>query len=236
MLAVIVLFLIRLVFNADPFSDLLIKATSPMSNIFGKLYFNQSKAVPYSQEELARLQEASDESIKAENLTLRNQLHFTKSQQHEFLGADVFSKSVDTYRKTIWVNRGTEDGIKKDMPVISDGFLVGSTHQVYENSSSIILIGDPDFRATVIIEGSDVSGIVTSKSGGIVIDKVPVDDENLVQKRIVTSGVGELFPAGLVVGLVGSRVSDGNEVMHTYALRTPVKVEFLNSVIILKTQ
>ncbi|MCE7936899.1 rod shape-determining protein MreC [Candidatus Saccharibacteria bacterium CPR2] len=236
LLTVAILFVIRLIFVADPFSNLLVRATNPISNIFGKLYFNQEKAVPYSKDDLKKLKASDDESIKEENLSLKNQLNFVDSQQYQFVGADIVSKTVDTYRKTVWINRGSKDGIKGDMPVIAEGFLVGNTHQIYEDNSSVILIGDPDFRAAAVIEGADVSGIVSSKSGGIVIDKVPVIDDGLLQKRVVTSGLGELFPSGLVIGVVGSRISGDKEVMHTYALRTPIKVDFLNNVVVLKTK
>lgn len=172
--------------------------------------------------------------LEAENNRLRQELQFAKRGQYQTIGADVVNKSVQTYRSAIRVNRGSDDGVMSGQAVLAGGYLVGYVGQVDSKQASVILIGDPKFRATAIVESTKLDGIVLAKAGGVVIDELPSDNSKIVGKRVLTSGVGELFQPGLTLGVVGQQVSNSTGVFKTYILEYPLDIASLREVLILK--
>src|SRR5205807_2611889 len=124
--------------------------------------------------------------------------------------AVVVARDSSTWWRTITINRGKEDSIETDMSVVTDEGLVGKTTTVSANISVVLLISDENCKVACSVEGSREQGIV---SGERVTGSVtPMLDLNFLSKqanlpagaKVYTSGVGGVFPSGLLVGTVQS--------------------------------
>jgi len=212
--------LFRGVLQIDPFGSWIESLTQSSPKANSQYYLDESAII--------------SDDLKAENSRLRQELQFAKRGQYQTIGADVVNKSVQTYRSAIRVNRGSDDGVMSGQAVLAGGYLVGYVGQVDSKQSSVVLIGDPEFRATAIIGTTNLDGIVLAKAGGVVIDELQSGNSKITGKRVLTSGVGELFPPGLTLGVVGQQVSNNTGIFQTYILDYPLNIASLREVLILK--
>jgi rod shape-determining protein MreC len=124
--------------------------------------------------------------------------------------AEIVARDSSTWWRTVTINRGKADRIESDMPVVTDEGLVGKTTTVGDNISIVLLISDENCRVAASVEGTREQGIV---SGERVTGSVtPLLDLNFLSKqanlqpamKAYTSGVGGVFPSGLLIGTVQS--------------------------------
>lgn len=139
---------------------------------------------------------------------LRHALNYRERSVFKLVPAEVVTRDSSTWWRTVTINRGSQDGIESDMPVVTDEGLVGKTTTVSPNISVVLLVSDENCRVAVTVEGTREQGIVTGErvAAGI----TPLLDLNYLSKqanlqpgqKALTSGVGGVFPAGLPVGTV----------------------------------
>ena len=159
-------------------------------------------------------------SLKATNQALRDVEHevnrlrralaYRERSVFKLVPAEIVARDSSTWWRTVTINRGKDDGIESDMPVVTDEGLVGKTTTVGDNISIVLLLSDENCRVAATVEGTREQGIV---SGERVTGSVtPMLDLNFLSKqanlqpgqKIYTSGVGGVFPSGLLVGTVQS--------------------------------
>jgi rod shape-determining protein MreC len=141
---------------------------------------------------------------------LRHALNYRERSLFRLVPAEVVSRDSSTWWRTVTINRGEEDGLAPEMPVLTDEGLVGRTTTVSANISVVLLISDENCRVAASVEGTREQGIVTGErvAGGV----SPLLDLNFLSKqaalkagqKVYTSGVGGVFPSGLLVGIVRS--------------------------------
>ena len=157
-------------------------------------------------------------SLKATNQALRDVEHEVNRLRHalnyreravfKLVPAEVITRDSSTWWRTVTVNRGKQDGIDSDMPVVTDEGLVGKTTTVSANITIVLLVSDENCRVTANVEGTREQGIVTGEriTGGV----APLLNLNFLSKqanlqpgqKAYTSGVGGVFPPGLLIGMV----------------------------------
>lgn len=159
-------------------------------------------------------------SLKATNQALRDVEHevnrlrralgYRERSVFRLVPAEVLTRDASTWWRTVTINRGKADGIEPDQPVVTDEGLVGKTATVGDNVSIVLLISDENCKVACTVEGTREQGIV---SGERVTGSVsPMLDLNFLSKqanlqpgpKVYTSGVGGVFPSGLLVGVVQS--------------------------------
>lgn len=150
------------------------------------------------------LQQKSHYTLIDENKRLRDLLALKESKKDIVTIANVISKGSNKFLKTIWIDKGSNHGIKKGYPVVTPNGLVGKVISVNSNSSEIILVTDPNFSAAVRIDRNRVEGILTGKGNNCLLKYIPLEEEVLTGDRIITSGLDEVFPEGILVGAVKS--------------------------------
>ncbi|GFN33630.1 rod shape-determining protein MreC [Paenibacillus xylaniclasticus] len=148
---------------------------------------------------------------------LENKLKFTERQRslnnYEYLIAQVISVSPDPYNSTIKIDLGSENGIKENMAVVSDDGLVGIVTKVSAFSSNVEPITSLDEKSpnsksisvTVLGRENESFGIIGTfdhNKGRFVMNRIPENDPMIVGDTVITSGLGRVFPRGLVVGTV----------------------------------
>jgi rod shape-determining protein MreC len=119
--------------------------------------------------------------------------------------AEVVNKSITSRNNYITINRGSKEGIKKGMGVIGPSGVVGIVWNVSENFASIQSVLHEDTRITSSIEGTPYFGplIWEGKDPSIVtLTDIP-NQLNLKPKaKVITSGLGVIFPKGILIGTV----------------------------------
>jgi len=141
---------------------------------------------------------------------LRQALNYRERSLFRLVPAEIISRDSSTWWRTVTINRGEEDGIAPEMPVLTDEGLVGRTTTVSPNISVVLLISDENCRVAASVEGSREQGIVTGER--VAGSLSPMLDLNYLSKqaelkpgqKVYTSGVGGVFPSGLFVGTIRS--------------------------------
>ena len=144
------------------------------------------------------------DDLAQENARLRGLLETTQRLPYSMLVAELMAVDMDPFAHRILVKRGSRDGIEIGMPVIDALGVVGQVEQVYRYSARVILLSDPDHALPVQVLPS---GERTIAYGSGALDRLrltdlPMNTELETGQRVVTSGLGGQFPAGLSVGRV----------------------------------
>lgn len=156
-----------------------------------------------NQELRARLAEL--EEARQENERLRALVDFAEERKFAKLGAEVIRRPVSIWEGVIVIDRGSSDGIESGMPVIAAQGLVGQVADVSAHSSSVRLVTDQMSGVAAIVQSSRTPGVVRgSVDGSLSLDFVdramlPVEGD-----VVITSGIGGVYPSGIVVGDVVS--------------------------------
>ena len=123
--------------------------------------------------------------------------------------ADVVARDGLPWYRTILINKGSEDGLALEDPVISPTGVVGRIIAIGPHAAKVQLLQDRDSGAGVLIERSRVTGVVSGQVGfsdtgssDLVMKYVPEMADVVVGDVVVTSGQDRVYPKGLVVGRV----------------------------------
>jgi rod shape-determining protein MreC len=155
-------------------------------------------------------------SLKAENNRLQEELNFTDRQKqldnYRYLIAQVVGSTSNPYEKTIKINLGSRDGIKVQMAVRTVDGLVGLVSHVSTFTSTVTLITELDassskgtpVSATVLGKESESFGIIEydEVTGTLQMTKIDEADPLAKDDKVITSGMGSVFPKGIVIGTV----------------------------------
>src|SRR6202165_3961544 len=141
---------------------------------------------------------------------LRHALNYRERSIFKLVPAEIVTRDSSTWWRTVTINRGKEDGVESDMPVVTDEGLVGKTTTVSNNISIVLLLSDENCRVAATVEGTKEQGIVSGER--VSASVTPLLDLNFLTKqanlqpgmRVYTSGVGGVFPSGLLIGTVQS--------------------------------
>src|SRR4029077_14570224 len=85
---------------------------------------------------------------------LRHALNYRERSVFKLVPAEVIARDSSTWWRTITINRGKEDGLDVDMPVVTDEGLVGKTTTISNNISVVLLVTDENCKVASSIEGS----------------------------------------------------------------------------------
>jgi rod shape-determining protein MreC len=120
------------------------------------------------------------------------------------VSADVIGNSASTWFRSLTIDKGDKDGIRKGMAVISSMGIVGQIVTVASRSAKVLLITDHSSGVDVISQRSRARGIVSgSLDNGTVMQYVRRGEDIAEGDRLITSGLDGIFPKGLLVGTVG---------------------------------
>jgi rod shape-determining protein MreC len=157
----------------------------------------------YEEYRALQIDETTITLLKEENELLRSQLSFLSSQEYQHLGASVIAKNTDPVGNTIVLNVGSEDAVKVGDPVIIDeGYLVGKVLTVSEDTCVVRLMSDGESKIAATILGVDRTiGIVEGGYGiSVRMNSIPQNEQIRIGDQVVTSGLEERVPRGLIIG------------------------------------
>ena len=150
------------------------------------------------QMEQVRLKQDADQARRLQVLLDFKQQFITKT-----VAAQVIATSGTEQSRLITIDKGSRDGIKADMAVITPDGIVGKVKDVFRLSSQVLLINDHDSGAGVILEHSRLQGIVKGTPlGELQINDIMADEKVESGEHVITSGGDRIYPKGYSVGFV----------------------------------
>jgi rod shape-determining protein MreC len=143
------------------------------------------------------------EEAGRENIRLRSILGFEPPSGYTLLPAKVMAVTGNRLPVAAIVNRGEMDGVRMNEPIINEEGLLGRVSSLTETHCTIQLLTDPTNRVAVRVAESREMGIAKFvPSQGMIVDNIPSQGDVKQGDLILSSGLGGVYPPGLVVGTV----------------------------------
>jgi rod shape-determining protein MreC len=134
---------------------------------------------------------------------LRKLLDLKDDYNYLFVSARVFCKEQAALSKTILINKGTVHGLKTGMPVIAPPGLIGRLVDVSWHVSKVLLFIDENSNVGAIVQRTRTQGIVSGAGPcGLILKYISKTQDVKEGDVIVSSGIGGVFPKGLLIGQV----------------------------------
>ena len=193
-----------------PFQNFFNSIYRPVSTFTGDVFSigrTRSKISNLQKENAALKEELSrTNAIKNEVKELKSVLDLAGAGRYKIVPARIIAVgSAGSFSRTIQLDVGSADGIKKDMSIIAGGGLVARILSVSKSSSIALLMDDETFKVGVRLESSGTSGVV-SGTGGSVLELILLDSTSdlRVGQRVVSRGSSNSQPflPGVPVGVI----------------------------------
>ena len=198
-------------------------------------------------------------TLREENITLRNEVAQLQSEiislqenlaqadilytlldfarnnpDHEYEAATVIGREISPYLQYIIIDKGSNDGIRYGMPVVTQQGLVGRIDAVISDAARVQLITDAGSAVNIRLKTANVEGQVNgSITGEISLDMVPIDAKVDIGEVILTSGLGGTYPPNIFVGQVVSMQSRQNALFQTGSVQPIVDFSTLGAVLVI---
>ncbi len=173
-----------------------------------------------------------------ENKRLRSLLKMKNLIDYNFIVSEVIGYDITPWISRVSINVGTEDGVFPDAIVLAGGGLVGRVLTSSLHYSRVMLITDRNSRVPVIIQRSRARGILEG-SGDSECQLLYVEKgaDVSIGDTVITSGLGDYFPKGILIGKVikVDKLGDGTDLFQNIAVRPFVDLYHLEELLILKS-
>jgi len=178
---------------------------------------------------LDHLEEQALETQRLERL-----LGMRQASQAEFLTARVVGKDATNWFKTILLDRGSLEGVRRNQPALAPDGLVGRVVEVTPTSARVQLLTDPVSAVGGLIQRTRVTGIVSGNLGaGTRVRYLPLMANVVVGDEVVTSGMGGVFPKGIPIGRITAVERRSGALFQEATLQPAVDMSRLEEVLIL---
>ena len=154
--------------------------------------------------------------------------------ENQYLAASVIGRDPSPFLHYIIINRGSNDQIRRGMPVVTQQGLVGRISAVTAGAARVRLITDPAISINVHLQPSKTEAtLIGSITGEIQLERIPLDAPIQNGDLILTSGLGANYPANLFIGQVTSVRRREYDLFQTASLQPAVDFKNLNIVMII---
>ncbi len=156
------------------------------------------------------------------------------------IGANVISKDAGNFFNIFTINKGSDDGIKKDMNVTSGGGLVGLVFEVGKNYAKVRSIIDDESSTSVSFPNTSETAIVSGdlklmKDNLMNITEISKDAKIAEGDMVVTSKISNKFLPGILVGYVMKTSKDPNELTQSGQITPVVDFQHIDEVLVITT-
>ncbi|MCI6693464.1 MULTISPECIES: rod shape-determining protein MreC [unclassified Clostridium] len=180
------------------------------------------------------------DKLKEENDRLREVLNFKNSKDnYDYIGTEIIGYSGESFSEGYIIDKGENDGLKKDMVVISDKGLVGQVTSTGSNWAIVQSLLNENIAVSVMVNSTRettgiLKGYVTRTNNGLTkVTNLPLDSEVKEGDVILTSGLGQIYPKEIRVGEVISVESDEIKVMKTAIVKPYVDFNKLEELFVI---
>lgn len=173
------------------------------------------------------------EEALLENLRLQSLLDFSTQLENRPLVARVIAVDATSWFRTVTIDRGSGDGLKEGMAVITDQGVAGRIITCSSGSARVLLIVDTSSHISSLIERTRARGVCRGTGELLTLDYVPLTEDVQNGDILVTSGLGGGFPKGLVIGTVSAVARRGFDMFQTISIEPAVDFSRLEEVLVI---
>lgn len=160
-----------------------------------------------------------------QNLRFRELLQFkdTVNNNYDMISASVVARNPSNWFKTITINRGTDDGVKKNMAVVTNFGLVGHVLNVSGASAEVLLIVENSSAVGGLVQVTRTPGVVQGlgdNTGNLKMRYLAKDAPVREKQVVISSGLGGIFPKGVPIGQI-TKVDTESNGLEKYAILRP---------------
>ena len=225
-------------------NNILKTITATVNKVVMAPFTSLNKEKKEDQSESYLIQKNINVSLEEEIKELKEELELNKTlTEYETVNATILSRNKSYWFNTITIDKGTSSGLSENMAVITKKGLVGKLSKVYKNSSEVKLITSDDinFKVGVAIRsnGMDYYAIMNGyDKDNNTVQLSGIDKTSMIQKGdiVVTSGLGEMFPAGIYIGEVENIKSDKYNLSRIVSVKTQQNFNDIHYVTVLKVK
>ena len=196
------------------------------------------------QQELANI-----DSLKAKQAELEQQLREMKklenidktSLEYEYLNATVVNRNVGYWYNTLTIDKGKNNGVKKNMVVINSDGLIGKITKVSNFTSTVKLLTNSDnttpLSVKIKVNDNYAFGILKSynrKNGHLIVEGISGNNQIPIGSDVVTTGLSDNSPSGILIGKVVNIKTDNFDLERIVEVESKVNFDNINYVSILK--
>jgi len=187
--------------------------------------------------EVARLQsqiiELQQENSELEVLSAL--LDFARTHaENEYITAAVIGRDISPFLHYIIINRGSDDGLRRGMPVVSSQGLVGRVAAVTAGGARAQLISDPDTAINVRIQPSGAEALLQgSITGDLTVEAIPQDAKIQNGDLVLTSGLGGNYPPDILIGQISGVRQRPVELFQSATVEPVVDFSLLEIVLVI---
>jgi rod shape-determining protein MreC len=168
---------------------------------------------------------------EATNQQLRQLLDFRSQLPSASITASIIANSASAWFQSCSIDKGSADGVRKGMSVVTPLGVVGRVVDVAARSAKVLLLTDANSGIDVMVQRTRARGIVSgSLENGTVLKYVKRTEDIQVGDRLITSGLDGVFLKGLMVGTV-SKVRKQNlglfQTIEVMPAISPARVEIV---------
>lgn len=187
--------------------------------------------------------------VEKENERYKEELAFTKQQKemfdYNYIIAQVVAVSNDANNRTMSINVGSKDGIKPNMAVTTVDGLIGIVSSVTPFTAAVTPITElsessqtfSPVAVTILGRVNESFGILSNynkETSRVMMTKIPEDDKMAFQDTVITSGLGNVYPRGLVVGTVENKQLGDFGLTYTATVKLAASFDHLTEVFVVQ--
>jgi rod shape-determining protein MreC len=202
-------------------------------------------------QDLARLRQRNTEleaevsRLQAEIIDLQQQISETRilsalvdfaraHPDNRYVAAAVIGRDTSPFVKYVIINRGSDDGLRRGMPVVTQQGLVGRVAAVTAGAARVQLITDPSSSVNVRLEPSRALAVlVGSITGELTVEMIPQSATVQIGDLVLTSGLGGNYPADILVGQTTSVRRRETDLFQSAAIQPVVDFSQLEIVLVI---
>ena len=222
----------------SPIQNLLTSTTSYVSDAFDHYFFlvETSKENDRLLLKVNLLSKKNNELIERNKLLERsdNLIEFLDKDERPFVIAKVIGYDATQWSKVIFINRGTNHKVQKNSSVMNNAGVIGHVIHSSPNSSKVLLITDSRSAVDSLFQETRESGITVGTGENICEMKfVPISAKINLGDKVISSGLGGVFPKGLVVGSVVDIFKQSQELFQDIMVEPSADLSDIEEVIVL---
>ena len=165
---------------------------------------------------------------------LRRQLALPTHPEYSKLAANVISRDASLWFRRLTIDRGTLDGVKRDMPVATAGGIVGRVISVGPNFAMVQVITDKHAGVGAMLQSSRAMGEIRGLDNDrCELKNISTNEKVEVGESVVSTGLDRIYPKGLLIGVVERVEADPNAPWHKIIIQPSAPVDRVEHVLVL---
>ncbi len=173
------------------------------------------------------------EEVRLANERLRKLLEFRDEVDLKALPAQVVAEDAASWFRTVFIDKGTADGVRDGMPVVVAEGAVGRVIRSSAHESRVLLITDASSAVATLVQRNRTRGVSRGRGDSLTLEFALRQEDIAVGDLIITSGTGGVFPKGIPIGKVTRVVKEEYGLFQSVTVAPAVDFSRLEEVLVL---